>query len=142
MGTIVHSNAFKAAVANGDVDFVGHSIKGALMATAFVFNKDTHDDWADVSASELAAGSGYTAGGIILAGGAVAEDDANDRANITFNDLVWTASGGSIGPASGVIFYDDTHATKVIIGWDPFASDLTATDTNTLTVSRIEFRFT
>lgn len=55
--------------------------------------------------TEIAAGNGYTSGGIQLTPGATdydvyTEDDTNDRALIQLRDLTWTASGGDL-PASG-----------------------------------------
>ena len=54
--------------------------------------------------TEIAAGNGYTAGGIQLSRNAVdfavTEDDGNDRADTVIKDLVWTATGGAL-PASG-----------------------------------------
>ena len=140
MGTLVYSNHFKFAVAGGSIDLDTDTIKIALMGTGFTFDVDTHATYADVSASELSTGFGYTATGLTLTTPLITEDDTNDRANITYADAVWTASGGSIGPAAGAIIYDDTTGDDTIICYDPFASDLTATDTNTLTISSIELR--
>jgi hypothetical protein len=55
--------------------------------------------------TEIAAGNGYTAGGIQLARNStdfdnLTENDSTDVSTIQIKDLVWTASGGPI-PASG-----------------------------------------
>lgn len=134
------SNRIKYHLLRGEVDLDGDSIKGALMASGFTFDKDAHHNWADVSASELAAGAGYNAGGQALANVAVAEDDANDRAELTADPVVWTASGGSIGPSPGMILYDDTHGSDAIIGYIDFGGNQTATDGGTFTVSSIRLR--
>jgi hypothetical protein len=116
----------------------GDTIRMILMATAFVFDIDAHDGYANISANELANGNGYTTGGEIMAGFAVAVDDVNDRADATWSNVVWTASGGSIGPSPAAVIFDDTETTPIAdicIGDIAFGSDQTATDGGTFTVS-------
>lgn len=101
---------------------------------------------ADIT-SEIAAGNGYTAGGIALTG--VALTQANGTVKFTSAQAVWTAAGGSI-PAwrYGYIYYNGTLNGKVNpivghfigeIGADPASpvpADVPATtDTNTLKVT-------
>lgn len=55
--------------------------------------------------TEIAAGNGYTSGGISLARNStdfdvLTEDDTNDYAELQIKDITWTASGGDL-PASG-----------------------------------------
>jgi len=55
--------------------------------------------------TEIAAGNGYTSGGISLSRNATdfdvnTEDDALDKAITQIKDMVWTASGGNL-PSSG-----------------------------------------
>lgn len=112
--------------------------KMILMATGFTFNIDTHDGYANISASELANGNGYTTGGATMSGLAIAVDDVNDRADATWSNVVWTASGGSIGPSPAAVIYDDTQTTPIAdinLGDIAFGSDQTATDGGTFTVS-------
>ena len=74
--------------------------------------------------SELGGGSGYTAGG---------EDTQNalsrtgGTSTITAVDVVWTASGGTIGPFRYVVGYNDTPsspADPLIEYWD-YGSSIT-----------------
>jgi len=74
--------------------------------------------------SELGGGSGYTAGG---------EDIQNTTSRtggtttVTATDVVWTASGGTIGPFRYVVAYNDTPsspADPLICYWD-YASSIT-----------------
>lgn len=134
------SNHCKFQLVSGNIDFDTDSFKIILMATGFTFNIDTHATYADVSASELATGNGYTQNTKTLANVAVAEDDTDDRAEVTWDDAVWTASGGSIGPSPGAIIFDDTSSDDTVIGFIDFVSDQTATDGGTFTVPNIEFR--
>lgn len=128
-------NFFKGELLKGAINSLTDSWNMILMATAFTINIDTHDGYANVSASELANGNGYVTGGVTLAGAAIAVDDVNDRADLTFNDAVWTASGGSIGPSPAAIIFDNTHASDALAGDIPFGSDQTATDGGTFTVA-------
>jgi len=136
------SNHYKHELHAGLIDFDGHTFKIALMATGFTFDKDAHAVWANVSASELSNGNGYTTGGATLANVAISEDDTNDRSDVTWDNAQWTASGGSIGPSPGAIIYDDTHASDCIIGFIDFTSDQTATDGGTFTISSPTVRLT
>ena len=49
-------------------------------------------------------------------------------------DVVFTASGGDIGPFRYVILYNDTHAGDGLIGWWDYGSSITLLDGETLTV--------
>lgn len=101
--------------------------------------------------TEIAAGNGYTTGGIILTRNAtdfdvLTEDDALDRALVQIKNLVWTASGGPI-PASGAgaryaVLTDDNvtvGSREVLAYWD-LTSDRTVSDTQTLTLQDCELR--
>ena len=137
MASIV-ANKIKYALATKQIDFSGDTFKGALMGTGFVFNRDTHHGYADLSASELGTGYGYTAGGATLTGVAVTENDTTDLTEITWNNPQWAAVGGSIGPTPGMIIYDDTPTTpqaKPIVGYIDFGEELTEPSGGVLTVA-------
>lgn len=83
--------------------------------------------------TEIGAGNGYTAGG---------DDTQNSGARatgtftLTGTKVVWTASGGSIGPFQHVVLYNDTPATPLdplISHWD-HGSAVTLADGETFTV--------
>src|SRR3989304_2401630 len=68
--------------------------------------------------AEIGAGNGYTAGG---------EDtqntmaEATGTATVTGTKVVWTASGGSIGPFRYVVLYNDTQTAPLdalVTWWD------------------------
>lgn len=138
------SNEYKFQKMSGNIDFDANTFKIMLMASGFAFNIDTHSNLSDVSASELANGFGYTTGGATLAGVSVTKDTANDRAQATWTNPQWTASGGSIGPSPGAILYKSTGvaATSTIIGYIDFGSNQTATDGGTFTISNVIVRET
>lgn len=116
------------------------NFKLALVSSAWTPNNSTNEVWADVSANEIAAGNGYSAGGGALTG--VALTQTAGTVKFTSSAFVWTASGTGI-PAwrRGVVYYSGTLNGKVnpIVGH--FLGDATPADVplttsgNTLTVT-------
>ena len=139
----VPSNKLKFLLAKKIIDFSADVFKIILMQSGFVFNIDTHEAYADVSASELPTGNGYTAAGNTLSGVAVTEDDTDDRTEITWANTQWSALGGTIGPSPGAIIYDDTVAAptaKPIIGYIDFGGNQSQADGGVATIASLEVR--
>jgi hypothetical protein len=138
-------NHLKYLLATKAIDFANDEFRIILMASGFAFNKDTHAAYSDVSADELGSPStsnGYTVGDKVLGSVALNEDDTNDRCSITWANASWTASGGSIGPASGAIILDmatDPY-DPAIVGYIDFGADYTQVDGGVFTVTAIEVR--
>ena len=112
-----------------DFDAAADVLKVMLTNTAP--NLATHDTYSDISGNEVASGNGYTTGGsdttnAISRTGAVT--------SVTGTDVVFTASGGNIGPFRYAVLYNDTSATKPLIGMWDYGSSVTVTDTNDFTV--------
>ena len=103
------ANKARYELCTGNIDFSSDTFKIILMASGFTFDPDTHHGYADVSASELANGNGYTTGGNTLAGVAVTENDTTNLCEVTWNNTTWTASGGSIGPTPGAIIFEPSE---------------------------------
>lgn len=84
--------------------------------------------------TEISAGNGYSAGGT-----AVANQDAEQTTGtlkLVGDDVVFTASGGSIGPFRYVVLYNDTPtspADPLILWWD-YGSSITLASGETFTV--------
>lgn len=96
--------------------------------TAATFDAtDTTLAEADTGSTETTAGTGYTAGGQALANVSVATVTTNDAA-FDADDVVWTASGGSID-ASYAILYNDTNADDAPIAFIDFDGAQSAGDT-------------
>jgi len=139
----VLSNKIKFLLASKAIDFANDSFKIILMDTGFVFNKDTHHAYANISAYELATGNGYTQNTKTLAGVTVTEDDTDDRCEITWDNVQWTASGGSIGPTPGAIIFDDTVTTPTadpVVGYIDFGGEQTQVDGGVATIANVEVR--
>jgi len=139
------SNKIKFLLASKAIDFANDSFKIILMTTGFVFDQDAHEKYADISASELATGYGYTQNTKVLANVSVTEDDTNDRCSITWDNVQWTASGGSIGPSPGAMIIDDTVTSPIadpVVGYIDFGGEQTQVDGGIATIANPEVRLT
>jgi hypothetical protein len=61
------------------------------------------------------SGTGYTAGGEVLASQAVTQDDINNLAKFDASDVTW--AGLDVGTPSHAILYDNTTASKWLIAY-------------------------
>lgn len=128
------SNQIRLASANKTIDYSDDVFKMILMDTGFVFDPVNHDFYSDVSASELAGLYGYATGGATMAGVSVDRNDITNRAEVTWNNVTWTAAGGDIGPGPGAIIYDD-DVSDTIVGYIDFGGDQTQADGGVATIS-------
>lgn len=136
--TLTVSNHAKYQLADGKIDLSADTLKIILMNNTFAFDKDADATLADVTADQLSTGNGYTQNNYTLASVTLTEDDANDYAIMACDDVSWTASGGSIGPAGAAIIYDDTTSDDTVIGCIDFGTDYTVADGNILQITNIE----
>lgn len=93
------------------------------------------------SVTELSTANGYTSGGSSITNSV---SRSGGTSSILATDVVFTASGGSIGPFRYVILYNDTPASPVdplIAYWD-YGSSITLADTETFTVDFTTTAFT
>ncbi len=140
------SNKIKQMLLDKYIDFGADTFIIILMASGFTFDIDAHEKYADVSGSELPTAGGYTQGTKTLAGVSVSKDDANDRGDVTWNDVAWTATATLV--ASAAIIYDDTTTTvgsslaDAIVGYIDFGGDQTVLNGGTFTIANITFRLT
>ena len=81
--------------------------------------------------TDLSTANGYTAGGADTTN---TYSETGGVGTLAGTDIVWTASGGSIGPFQYAVLYDDTHASDILIGWWDYGSAVTVLDTETFTV--------
>src|SRR5258706_5716448 len=82
---------------------------------------NTNHVYADVSGTEVANGNGYTTGGTAV--GANAYSQTTGVAKLTGNDVVFTASG-AVRPFRYVILYNNTAASKNLIGYYDYRSSI------------------
>lgn len=82
--------------------------------------------------TQIANGNGYTTGGAASAGNAYAQ--ASGTAKLTSGDVVFTASGGPMGPFRYAVLYNDTAANDELIGWWDYGVAITLADGEAFTV--------
>lgn len=84
--------------------------------------------------TEIAPGNGYTAGGTAVTITSSAHTAGTYK--LVGNDVVFTASGGSIGPFRYAILYNDTPAAPAdpLIGWWDYGSSITLNSGESFTV--------
>lgn len=92
-------------------------------------NVASHTGLADIT--ELSGGSGYTAGGATTT---ITTSRSGGTAKATATDVMFTASGGSIGPFRYAVLYNDTSPGDSLIAWWDYGTAVTVTAGNSFTV--------
>ena len=84
--------------------------------------------------TEISAGNGYTAGGTTTA--STAYSQTSGTATLSGSDVIFTASGGTIGPFRYAVLYNDTPTSPAdpLIGWWDYGSSVTLNSGDTFTV--------
>lgn len=82
--------------------------------------------------TEISAGNGYTAGG--TAATISSSSQTSGVYKLVLADVVFTASGGSIGPFRYAVLYDDTATNDELIGWWDYGSAVTLASGESFTV--------
>lgn len=124
MASLIFNSALRDE-AIGSIDFDTDTFKVMLVTSAYTPNKDTHTKRSDVT--NEAAGTGYSAGGVVSAVSVAAVDTANDRVVITFGAVNWP--GASI-TARGAVYYKSrggASSADELIAYDDFGADITST---------------
>jgi hypothetical protein len=123
-------NQFVADTQNKVHDMSSDTLKFMLTNVAPVATNSVKADL-----TEIAAGNGYTAGGTQV------NITSSTQTGGTYSlvpaaDVVFTASGGSIGPFRYVVLYNDTPTSPAdpLISWYDRGSELTLLDTETFTI--------
>lgn len=114
-------NTFVEDLGTGVHDFSSNTIKVALTNTSPVATDSTLSD-----ITEIAAGNGYTAGGITLTN--VTYSQTSGLATLDADNFSLTASGGSIGPFQYLVLYNDTATNDPLVAFWEEASAITLTD--------------
>lgn len=112
----------------------------SVSALKIIFNEAVVNSSATktlTSDDELETNYGYTQSTMVLTTPVLTEDNMNNRVDTTFDDVVWSASGGSIGPSAAIVVYDDDVSDKVIAIGGQFTGEQTATTGNPFTVADI-----
>jgi hypothetical protein len=94
----------------------------ALVTDAYTPDRDNHDFWNDVSANELANGSGYTTNGFDVTGATYSYDATSDQVRLDIGDPSWTFSAAKTW-RYGVLYErtsgtDATRGLFALLTWD------------------------
>ena len=84
--------------------------------------------------TEISPGSGYSAGGTAVT--ITTKTQSGGTYTLAANQVVFTASGGTIGPFRYAVLYDDTPTSPAdpLIAWWDYGSGITLNDGETFTV--------
>ena len=121
MATKLYGSLAKAMF-NKEVDWDSDTIKVMLLTSAYTPNQDSHDYLDDVNTYEV-SGTGYTAGGAVLASKTNVYDAGTNTVKFDAADVTWSASSIT---ARYAVVYDDSgasNATKPLIGYYDFVTD-------------------
>jgi hypothetical protein len=120
--TVTFYNSFLKESLDGTIDLDTDTLKVELVTSAYAFDRDAHSRRSSVT-NEI-TGTGYTAGGVTLAGKVLTQDDPNDRALFDFTDPEWTSASFTTRAA---VIYKSTGAaaTDPLIAYLDFGGDQT-----------------
>lgn len=131
MATYNKFQDFSEQLARGVHDWDAHTFKVALTNTAPLATQTT---WNTTDHPAPAAANGYTAGGTATT---ISISESSGTTTVSGTQVVFTASGGQIGPFRYAILYNDTAtspADAAIAWWDYGNPGVTLNDTETFTV--------
>ena len=122
MTTIAKYDTLPLNLVNNLINLNTHTFKIILMSSAYT-PSSAHALLADIT-NQLSTGFGYTSGGQALT--SVTLNRVGGVTTFDAADVVWTASGGDIGPARYAAIYDDTAAGDPLMFLIDFGVDKTA----------------
>lgn len=128
MATYNKFNSFVEYLAEGVMNLGSDTLKVMLTNTAPAAANTVKADL-----TEISAGNGYTAGGTAATISSSAQ--ASGTYKLVLADVVFTASGGTIGPFRYTTLYDDTPTSPAdpLIGYHDYGSAITLQATETFT---------
>jgi hypothetical protein len=127
MASFVKFYSFVENVAEKKFDLGADTLKIALTNSA---PSQSNTQLSDIT--QIANGNGYTTGGTAVTITSSAQTTGVYK--LVLADVVFTASGGSIGPFRYAVLYDDTSTNDLLIGYYDYGSSLTLADTETFTL--------
>lgn len=129
MATVTLFQSFAEAAAEGKHNLASNTLKVALTNVAPSASSDTQ--FSDIT--EIAAGNGYTAGGV------TATVDASALSGgvytLTLSGVTWTASGGDIAANRYAVLYNDTATNDELIAFADFGASAVIANGNTETAN-------
>lgn len=128
MATFNKFNDFSEQLIRGVHDWDAHTFKVALTNSAPVAANTVLADITQVSGT-----NGYTTGGTATT---ITISETGGTTTVNGTQVVFSASGGSIGPFRYAVLYNDTATSPAdaLVGWWDYGSSITLQDGETFTV--------
>jgi hypothetical protein len=129
MATFTKFDVFTENLAEGVHNLGSNTLKVMLTNSAPLVTNTVK-----ANLTEISAGNGYTAGGTAVT--VTSSAQSSGVYSLVGDDVVFTASGGSVGPFRYAVLYNDTPtspADPLIAFWD-YGSSVTLASGETLTV--------
>lgn len=129
MATYQKFYAVSDNLAEGVYVLGSHTLKIMLTNSAPVATNSVKADL-----TEISAGNGYSAGGATVS--VTSSTQTTGLYKLIVSDVVFTASGGSIGPFRYAVLYDDTPTSPAdpLLGFWDYGSSITLAAGETFTV--------
>lgn len=127
MATFTKFNSFVEALAEKTHNLGSDTLKVALTNTA-----PNATDTQLSNITQISGTNGYTTGGTQATISSSAQSSGTYK--LVLADVVFTASGGSIGPFRYAVLYNDTATNDELIGYWDYGTNITLTNGNTFTV--------
>lgn len=127
MATFNKFQSFVEAVAEKVHNLGSDTLKVALTNSAPV---NTNTVLANIT--QISGTNGYTTGGTTATTSSSAQTSGTYK--LVLADVVFTASGGTVGPFRYAVLYNDTATNDELIAWWDYGSAVTLNDTETFTV--------
>jgi hypothetical protein len=124
---------FGLTIGNGTQDLDTHTFRAVLSNVAP--DQAANTVLADIT--QIAAGNGYTTGGVTLTSVTYAETGAGSGIwQFSCADFSWTATGGAIATFRYVVIYNDTPTSPAdpLVGYLDYGAAVNITDTNSFLV--------
>lgn len=127
MATFNKFNSFVEALAEK-----AHNLGADTLKVLLTNSAPSASNTVKADLTEISAGNGYTAGG--TAASISSSSQTSGTYKLVLADVVFTASGGSIGPFRYAVLYNDTAASDELIGYWDYGSSITLAAGETFTV--------
>lgn len=117
----------------GDLGLAVHNLETGALKILLTNTAPVATNSVKADLTEISAGNGYTAGGTDAA---CTYSQTSGTGNLAGTDVVFTASGGSIGPFRYAVLYNDTPTSPAdpLIGYWDYGSSITILTGETFTV--------
>lgn len=128
MPTVQVFNSFKEAVAEKVHNLGADTLRVMLSNTAPSLSNTQRSN-----ITEIAAGNGYTAGGATAT--VTTSAQSGGTYSLALAQVVFTASGGSIGPFRYIVLYNDTATNDELIGFLDYGTSYTLSSGASFTIA-------